>query len=114
MIIKLLKRLLKYLINLKKGEGEHMPNTLVFDGFITKIKNKNMTAKQIKSLKRAIVDIGTHTTKWLILAGRAVSFDLNGAKMYMYRLNQKERIIFGIENGNKKIYDIVDTDDLKR
>lgn len=86
-----------------------MSNTYVYKGLITEVKKSELTIRELNNIKKAIVDICENSLRWLMLTGRVVSFTLRGKKMYMYRLNHKERIIFNIEDGKRIIYDIIST-----
>ena len=90
-----------------------MANTFVYNGFITEVKKSNITVRELNKIKRAILDIGNQPLKWLVFTGRVVPFNYRGKKLYMYRLNYKERLIFSIEDNKRIIYDIVGVNDIK-
>lgn len=91
-----------------------MATTVFNKAVIPKIKSSKMSPIKARKFSRAIATIDATPIEIMCKTGKAKKIDVAGqsGNIYMYRVGNKERIIFSVENGKKIVQDLVDVDNL--
>lgn len=83
--------------------------TLIAKDLEKTIKSSKISSRKKSQIKCAIQDIHDKDLAQLKIFGKVRKMSgKHTIPLYVYRLNPHERIVFSIENGSRKIHDIVD------
>lgn len=91
-----------------------MATTVFNKAVIPKIKSSKMSPIKARKFSRAIANIDATPIEIMCKTGKAKKIDVAGqsGNIYMYRVGNRERIIFSVENEKKIVQDLVDVDNL--
>lgn len=96
------------------GENNMAANTFFEKSVVSEIKNSNMNSIKAKRINRAIVNLDSSSLESLCRAGRVRKMNIKDKNnLYLYRINNRERIVFSVIDGKKVIHDIIDVDSIK-